>query len=173
MTPEVGTVCEGLIVNLEHNVVYIKDFFQVCTVFKRRVKFHNTAVFVADAKLCFRAAHTLGNVACNLSLCDFKTGNTSANLCEGNFKAKSRIGCTAYTVVYSVTAINLEDEDANEQISMFFDYEEREKREKLNKVIDEIKREYGSAAIKPAIILDEDKMPSKEQGKVLPGKMHK
>ena len=73
----------------------------------------------------------------------------------------------------TVTAINLEDEDANEQISMFFDYEEREKREKLNKVIDEIKREYGSAAIKPAIILDEDKMPSKEQGKVLPGKMHR
>jgi DNA polymerase-4 len=73
----------------------------------------------------------------------------------------------------TVTAINLESEDANEQISMFFDYEAREKREKLNKVIDEIKQEYGVGAIKPAIILDEDKMPKKEQGKVLPGKMHK
>ena len=73
----------------------------------------------------------------------------------------------------TVTAINLESEDANEQISMFFDYEARDKREKLNKVIDEIKQEYGSGAIKPAIILDEDKMPKKEQGKVLPGKMHK
>ena len=73
----------------------------------------------------------------------------------------------------TVTAINLESENANEQISMLFDYEEREKKEKLNKVLDTIKNEYGKDAIKPAIILDENKMPKKEQGKVLPGKMHK
>lgn len=71
----------------------------------------------------------------------------------------------------TVTAINLESENANEQISMLFDYEEREKKEKLNKVLDTIKNEYGKDAIKPAIILDENKMPKKEQGKVLPGKM--
>ena len=73
----------------------------------------------------------------------------------------------------TVTAINLESEDTNEQISMFFDYESRDKREKLSKVIDEIKQEYGVSVIKPAVILDEDKMPKKEQGKVLPGKMHR
>ena len=73
----------------------------------------------------------------------------------------------------TVTAINLESEHASEQISMFFDYEEREKREKLNKVLDTIKNEYGKDAIRPAIVLDENKMPKKEQGKVLPGKMHK
>ena len=71
----------------------------------------------------------------------------------------------------TVTAINLESENANEQISMLFDYEEREKKEKLNKVLDTIKNEYGKDAIKPAIILGENKMPKKEQGKVLPGKM--
>ena len=73
----------------------------------------------------------------------------------------------------TVTAINLEDEDANEQISMFFDYEKREKDEKLVKVIDQIKDQYGVGAIKPATILNEEKMPKKEQGKVLPGKMHR
>lgn len=73
----------------------------------------------------------------------------------------------------TVTAINLENENANEQINMFFDYENREKQERLNKVLDTIKSEFGKDAIKPAIILDEDKMPKKEQGKVLPGKMHK
>lgn len=73
----------------------------------------------------------------------------------------------------TVTAINLENENAAEQISMFFDYESREKREKLNKVLDTIKSEFGKDAIKPAIILDENKMPKKEQGKVLPGKMHR
>lgn len=73
----------------------------------------------------------------------------------------------------TVTAINLESENVNEQISMFFDYEAREKRERLNKVIDEIKIEYGKDAIKPAIILDESKMPKKEQGKVLPGRMNR
>lgn len=73
----------------------------------------------------------------------------------------------------TVTAINLENENASEQLSMFFDYESRDKKEKLNKVLDTIKNEYGKDAIKPAIILDENKMPKKEQGKVLPGKMHK
>ena len=73
----------------------------------------------------------------------------------------------------TVTAINLESEDANEQLDMFFDYEKREKDEKLTKVIDQIKNQYGVGAIKPATILNEDKMPKKEQGKVLPGKMHK
>ncbi len=73
----------------------------------------------------------------------------------------------------TVTAINLEKENANEQLSMFFDYEGRERKDKLNKVLDTIKNEYGKDAIKPAIILDENKMPKKEQGKVLPGKMHR
>lgn len=73
----------------------------------------------------------------------------------------------------TVTAINLEEKNANEQISMVLDYEKREKSERLSRAIDDIKNEYGKDAIKPAIILDEDKMPKKEQGKVLPGKMHK
>lgn len=70
----------------------------------------------------------------------------------------------------TVTAISLESETENEQMSIFFDYEEREKREKLNKVLDTIRNEYGKDAVVPAIILDENKMPKKEQGKVLPGK---
>jgi len=86
---------------------------------------------------------------------------------------KSRYNPMHIIRALTVTAINLEGESANEQISMIFDYEERDKRERLNKVIDEIKSEYGKDAIKPAIILDEDKMPKKEQGKVLPGKMHR
>lgn len=73
----------------------------------------------------------------------------------------------------TVTAINLESEEEIEQIDMFFDYEAREKQERLNEVIDIIKNEYGKDAIKPAIILNESRMPRKEQGKVLPGKMHK
>lgn len=73
----------------------------------------------------------------------------------------------------TVTAINLESETASEQLDMIFDYEGREKKEKLNKALDMIKNEYGRDAIKPAIILDEDKMPKKEQGKVLPGKMYR
>ena len=73
----------------------------------------------------------------------------------------------------TVTAISLESARDIEQIDMFYDYEAIERQNKLNEVIDLIKNEYGKDAICPAVILNEDKMPKKEQGKVLPGKMHK
>ena len=74
----------------------------------------------------------------------------------------------------TVTAINLEGQDEVEQIDMFFDYYEVEKKKRLNKTLDDIKSEYGRSAIVPAVILkDTGKLPKKEQGKVLPGAMKK
>ncbi len=73
----------------------------------------------------------------------------------------------------TVTAINLEGQDEIEQIDMFFDYGAVERKKRLNKALDSIKNEYGRGAIVPAVILNEDKIPKKKQGKVLPGKMKK
>lgn len=73
----------------------------------------------------------------------------------------------------TVTAISLEDENEIEQISMLFDYDEIEKKKRLNGVLDNIKSEYGKGAIVPAVILNENKIPKKRQGKVLPGAMKK
>ena len=86
---------------------------------------------------------------------------------------KARHDPRRYIRALTVTAIKLESEETVEQIDMFYDYESAEKKKRLSKVIDDIKSEFGSDSIKPAVILDEEKMPKKEQGKVLPGKMHK
>ena len=86
---------------------------------------------------------------------------------------KARHDPRRYIRALTVTAIKLESEETVEQIDMFYDYESAERKKRLSKVIDDIKSEFGNGSIVPAIILDEDKMPKKEQGKVLPGHMKK
>ena len=74
----------------------------------------------------------------------------------------------------SVTAINLCDKDTPTQSIMLHDYEADSKREKLNTALDEIKNTFGKGSIKPAVILNETKMPKNSQKEViLPGMMHK
>lgn len=74
----------------------------------------------------------------------------------------------------SVTAINLCDKDTPTQSIMLHDYEADTKREKLNTALDEIKNTFGKGSIKPAVILNETKMPKDSHKEiVLPGMMHK
>lgn len=74
----------------------------------------------------------------------------------------------------TVTAIGLKDEDAPLQAMMLYDYEADEKRKNLNSALDEIKNAFGREIIKPAVILNEHKMPKNTQkDTVLPGIMHK
>ena len=74
----------------------------------------------------------------------------------------------------TVTAINLKEDDAPMQAMMLYDYEADEKRSKLNSALDDIKNIFGKEIIKPAVILDESKMPkNKQTDTVLPGMMHK
>lgn len=83
-----------------------------------------------------------------------------------NFKDKIR--------AITVTAIGLNEENAPMQADMFHDYEKDEKRKSLNSTLDSIKNTFGKDIIKPAIILDESKMPKggpKEA--VLPGNRRK
>jgi DNA polymerase-4 len=74
----------------------------------------------------------------------------------------------------SVTAINLCDKDTPTQSILLHDYEADSKREKLNTALDEIKNTFGKGSIKPAVILNETKMPKDSHKEiVLPGMMHK
>lgn len=74
----------------------------------------------------------------------------------------------------TVTAIHLNEEHTPVQSVMLYDYEADEKRKKLNSALDEIKNTFGKGAIKPAVILDENKMPKNSHKEiVLPGMMHK
>ena len=57
----------------------------------------------------------------------------------------------------TITAINLTDESANEQVSFFGGNEQnREKGEKLERTMDEIRKKYGSGSIGFAAVLDND-----------------
>lgn len=74
----------------------------------------------------------------------------------------------------TVTAINLSDESAPIQAMLLYDYGADEKRSKLNTALDDLKNTFGKEIIKPAVILDESKMPKNRQKEtVLPGMMHK
>ncbi len=74
----------------------------------------------------------------------------------------------------TVTAINITEEDTPVQSIMLFDYGAQEKRSRLNSALDALKNEFGKDVIKPAVILDEHKMPKKRQvDTVLPGMMKK
>lgn len=74
----------------------------------------------------------------------------------------------------TVTAINLSEESTPVQSIMLFDYSAQEKRSRLNSTLDKLKSEFGKDIIKPAVILDEHKMPKNRQADtVLPGMMKK
>lgn len=72
----------------------------------------------------------------------------------------------------SVTAIDLVSSDTPLQTSIFFDSSKEEKKKRLFKAIDELNNTYGKGALKPAIVLDESKMPKQKNVEVtLPGGM--
>ena len=74
----------------------------------------------------------------------------------------------------TVTAIHLSQGGAPVQAILLHDYEKDERRSRLNSALDEINDEFGKGSIKPAVILDESKMPKNSHKEIiLPGMMHK
>ncbi len=93
---------------------------------------------------------------------------TAYELLRQNYSFKENIRAI------TVTAIHLNEEHTPVQSVMLYDYEADEKRKRLNSALDEIKNAFGKGAIKPAVILDENKMPKNSHKEiVLPGMMHK
>ena len=73
----------------------------------------------------------------------------------------------------TVTAINLESDEAPTQLSFLSDYSTDERRIQLHHTIDEIHKIFGKSSLVPAIILDEQKMPHGVCDElVMPGWMH-
>lgn len=73
----------------------------------------------------------------------------------------------------TVSAIQLENADMPTQLGMFYDNASHERRERLNRTIDDIRDSFGKHAIVPAIIIDEAKMPrGKERDIIMPGYMY-
>lgn len=73
----------------------------------------------------------------------------------------------------TVTAINLENADEPTQLSFLCDYSAEERKSQLHRAIDEIHQLFGKAALVPAIILGDNKMPTGTHDEmVMPGWMY-
>jgi DNA polymerase-4 len=72
-----------------------------------------------------------------------------------------------------VRAINLIPNSSSEQLSLFYDYEAREKRIRLEDAVEEIRRRFGKRAISYAILMGNLKMPTDGRDLVrMPGIMY-
>ncbi len=72
-----------------------------------------------------------------------------------------------------VRAINLIPNSSSEQLSLFYDYEAREKRIRLEDAVEDIRRRFGKRAISYAILMGNLKMPTDGRDLVrMPGIMY-
>ena len=72
----------------------------------------------------------------------------------------------------TVRAIDLVPQDQVEQLSLFIDYSQHDKRERVQDAIEEIRRRFGEKAIYNAILMGDKKMPSDKRDLVrMPGLM--
>ena len=73
----------------------------------------------------------------------------------------------------TVRAIELVPKDQPEQLTLFVDHSQREKRERLQEAIEEIRGRYGKRAITNAILMGDLKMPDDGRHIVkMPGLMY-
>ena len=109
VTPEVGAVGEGLVVHLKNDVVDLIDGFEVGAVGDIVGDLHDAGVVVADADLCFAAAHAVGGVACQLARRNGDLADLGAHLGKGGFHADAHIRRTANHVGQrAVAGVHLE-----------------------------------------------------------------
>ncbi|MBQ9913382.1 MAG: DNA polymerase IV [Clostridia bacterium] len=74
----------------------------------------------------------------------------------------------------SVRAINLKDENAPEQLSLYTDYKKHEKRQKIDKTVMELRRRFGDNSVFNCCLLTENKIPGHNKDKIpLPKKMYR
>ena len=79
-----------------------------------------------------------------------------------------------YIRALTVAAIDLECASGAEQTVMFYDYEKQSKRRAIGAALDDIREKYGKGAVKPCLILDEDKIPATNHDDVImPGYMYR
>ena len=98
MTPEIGAVGEGLVVDLKDDVVDLVDILQIGAVGNVVGDLHDAGVVVADADLRFGAAHAVGHEAGKRSGRDLDLADLGADLGKGGFHADAHVGSAADNV---------------------------------------------------------------------------
>ncbi len=162
-----GITC---IENLENTDEASKVIVALCQDIGYKLRSHKmscmgVSLSVKDENLCVFSFQTRLEVATQDQA---EIARVAISLLKKNYNWKFRLRAL------SVTAIDLQSEDAPVQSMMFFDYEKQDKLKRLNSTIDEINNVYGKRSIQPATVLDERKMPSHADKSItLPGAMKK
>jgi len=74
----------------------------------------------------------------------------------------------------TVRAINLVPDDMPQQLGIFDNVEKRERRERLDDTVDELRSRFGKRAIYPASLMGSMKMPGRGINEVvMPGLMYR
>ncbi len=74
----------------------------------------------------------------------------------------------------SVRAINLKDENAPEQLSLYTDYKKHEKQRKIDDTVMDLRRRFGEKSIFNCCLLTENKIPGHNKDKIpLPKRMYR
>ena len=72
-----------------------------------------------------------------------------------------------------IRATDLEPKNEDEQLSIFIDQEKRDRRERLEATIEELRSRFGKGALTYAVLLGNLKMPGDGRDKVrMPGLMY-
>ena len=95
---------------------------------------------------------------------EFEIAKTAINLVMMKYKWHKNIRAL------TVTAIELENNDAPRQLNMFVDNEKSDKRMNILESIDNIRDKFGKKSILPCVVLGEKKMPKdRDKEIILPG----
>ena len=108
VAPEVRTVGERLVINLEDYIVNIVGVLDVSTERDVVGNLPKARVIVGNAKLCLGAAHTVGGVACKLSGSDGDLTDVTADGSKSYAHSLSYVGSAANDVNNLVALVNLE-----------------------------------------------------------------
>lgn len=118
-------------------------------------------VFIRDNKLSFCGWQTPLELATQNSA---DIGKAAIELIKAKYDWHARIRAI------TVSAIRLERADNPKQIYIFNDYNKMEKISRLEHAVDDIRNKYGKNSIRPAIILNEKKMPKDyDKDIIMPG----
>lgn len=118
-------------------------------------------VFIRDNKLSFCGWQTPLELATQNSA---DIGKAAIELIKAKYDWHARIRAI------TVSAIRLERADNPTQIYIFNDYNKMEKISRLEHAVDDIRNKYGKNSIRPAIILNEKKMPKDyDKDIIMPG----
>ncbi len=106
--------------------------------------------------------------------CDLPYLTQSATeIAEAAIKLFSKNYSWSYDVrAVSVRAINLKDENAPEQLSLYTDYKKHERQKKIDDTVMELRRRFGEKSVFNCCLLTENKIPGHNKDKIpLPKKM--